>query len=98
MMANTFQQLRARRVELLALAERRGAKDVRVFGSVARGQDVAGSDIDFLVRMEQGRSLVDLVGLQHDLADTLGCAVDVVSERGLNPYLREQILRDALPL
>jgi uncharacterized protein len=97
-MKTTMQSLRARRAELLALAERRGATDLRVFGSVVRGQDAAESDIDFLVRMEPGRSLVDLIGLQHDLADTLGRRVDVVSEGGLNPYLRERILRDARPL
>lgn len=94
----TLEQLRRRRIELLAIAARRGARDLRVFGSVARGEEVQTSDVDFLVRMEPGRSLVDLVDLREDLMAALGRPVDVVSERGIYPYLRERILREAVPL
>lgn len=94
----TLEKLRHRRSELLAIAARRGARDLRVFGSAARGEDTPDSDLDFLVRMERGRSLVDLVALREELAAALDRPVDVVSERGIYPYLRERILREAIPL
>lgn len=71
---------------------------MRVFGSRARGDSRAHSDIDLLVRFEPGRGLLDLAGFKLELEELLGCAVDVVTEAGLSPYLREQILRDAVPL
>lgn len=94
----TLDILRQRRSELLAIAARHGASHVRVFGSVARGEDAGESDVDFLVRMEKGRSLLDLVGLRHGLEDALSRPVDVVSENGIYPYLRQRILDEALPL
>jgi predicted nucleotidyltransferase len=80
------------------IAARRGACNLRVFGSVARGESHAGSDLDLLVEMEQGRTLLDLVGLWQDLEEALGRRVDVVSEGGLSPHLRERILSEAVPL
>jgi predicted nucleotidyltransferase len=94
----TLEQLRQRRVELFTIAARRGVKGLRVFGSVARGEDTQASDIDFLVEMEPGRSLLDLAGLQEDLSKTLGRPVDVISERGIYPYLRDRILNEAVSL
>lgn len=81
--APSMDELRGRRPELLTVFIRNGASDVRVFGSVARGEQGPGSDVDFLVRMEVGRSLFDLAGLVGELEELLGCPVDVVSEGGL---------------
>ncbi len=95
----TLNELKAsKREEILRLASKRGARNLRVFGSVARGEDDAESDIDFLVDLEPGRSLMDLGGLQIDLEHLLGGKVDVVSSRGLRERVRECILRDAVPL
>jgi predicted nucleotidyltransferase len=91
----TLDELRRRRERLLDLAARHGAMNLRVFGSVARGEAQNGSDVDFLVEMTAGRSLLDLGGLQMDLSEELGCKVDVVSDRGLKPPRRERILAEA---
>jgi predicted nucleotidyltransferase len=86
----TFETLRARREEILKLAEEHGAYNVRVFGSVARGETTPESDIDFLVRWDYGRvSAWGGVGLDLDLEALLGHSVDVVSENGLSPLLKE---------
>ena len=90
--------LREKREEILAIAARHGASSLRVFGSAARGETGQDSDIDFLVEMEEGRSLLDHVALWQDLEDLLGCEVDVVSVRGLHWYIREHVVQDALPL
>lgn len=90
--------LKRHRVEVLRLAARYGATDVRVFGSVARGEADEASDIDLVVRLAPGRSLFDLGGLTMDLADLLGRRVDVVTERGLRPRIRERVLREAIPV
>lgn len=90
--------LRTRREEILGYAAEHGARNVRVFGSIARGEPAAGSDVDLLVEMEPGRSLIDLVGLWQDLEDLLGTHVDVLSEGGVSPFLRERIYADAMPL
>jgi predicted nucleotidyltransferase len=90
--------LKAKREEILRIAERHGARNVRLFGSVARGEADAKSDVDVLVDMEPGRSLLDMGGLLMDLQDLLGCRVDVVSERGLRERIRERVLQEAIPL
>jgi len=84
--------------EILRMAARHGAKNIRVFGSVARGDADAASDVDVLVDMEPGRSLLDMGGLLMDLQDLLGCSVDVVTERGLRPRIRDRVLAEAVPL
>ena len=95
----TVEELRSRyRHQILTLSAQRGAHNVRVFGSVARGEQQAGSDVDFLVDFEPGRSLLDLTGLWLDLEKALGCKVDVISSRGLRPRLAPEILRDAVSL
>jgi len=90
--------VRAKREEILQIAARRGARNVRVFGSVARGEAGPESDVDVLVDLEPGRSLFDLGGLLMDLQDLLGCKVDVVTEKGLHWYIRDRVLKEAVPL
>jgi hypothetical protein len=86
------------REAILALAVQHGARDVRVFGSVARGEEGARSDIDLLIRLDPGRTLLDLTGLSQGLEDLLGCKVDVVTEGGLYHRLRDRILAEARPV
>lgn len=93
---NTF--LRQKRAAILALAAQHGARNVRVFGSVARGDDGPASDIDFLVELEPGRSLLDHAALLLDLEQLLGRKVDVATERSLKARLRAQVLKEAVPL
>jgi hypothetical protein len=90
--------LQSRRNDILSLAARHGARNVRVFGSVARGEARPDSDVDILVDMEPGRSLFDLGGLLYDLQTLLGVDVDVVTEKGLRPRIRAQVMREAIPL
>ncbi len=94
----TLDHLRERRDQILALASRHGARNVRVFGSVARGDAVAGSDLDLVVDFDSGRSLMDHGELVLDLEAVLGCRVDVVSARGLGDRFRERVLADAVVL
>ena len=94
----TDELIRLKRKEILRIAARYGGRNVRVFGSVARGDADELSDIDFLVDMEAGRSLLDLGGLLMDLQVTLGRNVDVVTERGLNPRIRERVLKEAIEI
>ena len=87
-----------RRDEILRLAERRGAHNLRVFGSVARGEANENSDLDLLVAWEPGRSLMDHAGLVEDLQELLGMKVHVGTEKSLHWYVRGRILREATPL
>jgi hypothetical protein len=95
---NADELLKARRLEILSLARKYGAHNVRIFGSVARGEARPDSDIDFLVELEPGRSLFDLGGLVYELRNLLGIEVDVVTEKGLRHRIRESILREAVPV
>ena len=90
--------LQEKREDILRVAAKRGAYNVRVFGSVARGEADSKSDIDILVDMEPGRSLFDLGGLLMDLQDLLGHDVDIVTERGLRERIRERVLKEAIAL
>ncbi len=83
---------------ILAIAARHGARNVRVFGSVARGEATGDSDLDLLVEMETGRTFLDLVGFWQDLEDLLGTRVDVLTDGGISPHLRDRILAEAVPL
>ena len=85
------------RAAVLDLARRHGARGIRVYGSVARGQATAQSDLDLMVEWEPDRSLLDVVGLKQDLEDLLGVTVDIGSERGLHWFIRDQVLREAVP-
>lgn len=86
------------REQILALAAKYGAFNVRVFGSVVHGTADKDSDIDFLVDLEEGRSLFDLGGMLMDLQDLLQREVDVVTEKGLHWYIKDKILKEAKPL
>ncbi len=90
--------LAGRRAEILRVCAEHGARNVRVFGSAARGEATEDSDIDLLVELEPGRSLLDLSGLVADLEALLGRKVDVVTEDGLYWLLRRRILKEARPL
>jgi hypothetical protein len=90
--------LQEKRAEVLRIAKQHGAKNIRVFGSVARGSDTPDSDIDFLVELEPGRSLLDLGGLLMDLQGLFGRKVDVVTEKGLHWFIKDKILEEARPL
>lgn len=95
---SVLRSVTAKRADILAAAERRGAHNVRLFGSVARGGARSDSDADFLVDLDRGRSLLDLGGLLMDLESILGRKVDVVTPAGLRPRVRESVLKDARPL
>jgi predicted nucleotidyltransferase len=86
-----------KKAEILRLAETHGGHNIRVFGSVARGDNAENSDVDFLVEFEKGRSLFDLIGLKLDLQALLGSTVDVVTPNSLR-YIRERVLAEARPL
>ena len=90
--------LKEKREEILRIAARHGARNVRVFGSVARGEADAQSDIDLLVEFEPDRSLLDHAALWLELQELLGCKVDVVSEGGVKARIRDRVLREALPV
>ena len=95
-MSQAFTKLNA--VVIREIAGRHGATHVRVFGSCARGEQKPESDLDLLVDLEPGRSILDLVAIKQDLEDLLGKRVDVVTERSLSPYVRDAVLKDALTL
>ncbi|MBP0017739.1 MAG: nucleotidyltransferase family protein [Cyanobacteria bacterium SBLK] len=90
--------LDSKREEILNLAAKHGAFNVKIFGSVARGEETADSDIDFLVELEADRSLLDRIGLMQDLEDFLGYKVDVANVKGLREEFRDRILREAIVL
>lgn len=90
--------LHERRNDILRIAAAYGAGAVRVFGSWARDEVRPASDLDLLIRLDPGRTLLDLVAIKQDLEDLLGHPVDVVTEAGISPYIREQVLREAVGL
>jgi predicted nucleotidyltransferase len=87
-----------KRAAILDAARRHGAHSIRVHGSAARGQATARSDLDLLLEWEPDRSLLDVVGLKQDLEELLGVTVDIGSERGLHWFIRNEVLREAVPL
>jgi predicted nucleotidyltransferase len=93
--------LQDKRDEILRIAAGHGTRDVRVFGSLARDEAGPESDIDILVELDHGRSLLDIITIKtikQDLEDLLGCDVDVVTEAAISPYIREEVLREAVSL
>jgi predicted nucleotidyltransferase len=90
--------LLARREEIIALAAKHKAENVRVFGSVARGEANENSDVDLLVNFLPGASLFDLIDLKEDAEQLLGTSVDIVSEGGISPFLEQRILSEAVDL
>ena len=94
-----FEQiLKQKRDDILKIASRYGARKVRVFGSVIRGEDRPDSDVDFLVELEENRSLMDLGGLLMDLQKLLGRNVDIVTEKGLHWYIKDRVIQEAKPI
>jgi len=94
----SINELKSKREEILRIAAEHGASNVRVFGSTARGEAGPESDIDLLVELDEGRSLLDHIALIQDLHDLLGQEVDVVEYGALRPRIKERILREATPL
>ena len=92
------ERLTEKRAEVLRAAERHGARNVRLIGSVARGDARADSDLDILVELEQGRSLLDHAALMIELETLLGCKVDIATEQGLRPRVRDRVLVEAVAL
>lgn len=90
--------LDSKRKDIMDTAARYGACNIRIFGSVARGEDDENSDIDFLVDMEPGRSLLDLGGLLVELQELLGCPVDIVTANGLKERIRSRVMSEAVNL
>lgn len=90
--------LERHRLDILRIARSHGARRIRVFGSFARGEERADSDLDVLVDLEPGRDLLDIVAIKQDLESLLGLGVDVVTERAVSPYMRESVLREAATL
>jgi uncharacterized protein len=95
---DTAERVKNNRTEILRLAREHGARNVRLFGSIARGDATPESDVDILVELEPGRNLLDLSGLLLDLQDLLGCKVDVVTEKALHWYIRDKVLQEAVPI
>jgi predicted nucleotidyltransferase len=93
-----LQAVQQKRQEILAVTRVHGLLNVRIFGSIVRGEDTPQSDIDFLVDLEEGRTLLDMGGALIKLQELLGRKVDIVTERGLHWYLRDNILKEAQPL
>ena len=90
--------VQAKREDILHIAAKYGASNVRLFGSRARGDARSDSDVDFLVDMPSGCSLLDVGRLIMDLQEALGCKVDVVEPEGLHWYIRDRVLEEAIPL
>lgn len=90
--------LQASRDDIARIASAHGARNIRVFGSAGRGEASSTSDLDLLVEMSDGRNLLDLIAFSNELEDALGVEVDIVTESGLSPYLRERILAEAVAL
>jgi hypothetical protein len=90
--------LQTRREEIVEIAQRYGASNVRVFGSRARGEARPDSDVDILVTVGERTSLLDIIAIKQDLEDLLGSTVHLVTEDAISPYIREKILEQAIAL
>ena len=91
-------ELKQKRMEIIRIASGHGAKKVRVFGSLARGESGMHSDVDFLVEMEHGRTLLDIIAIKQDLEEFLQRKVDVITEAAISPYIRHEILNQAVSI
>ncbi len=87
-----------RRENILKIAKAHGATNIKIFGSYAHGDEQPGSDIDLLVELEPGRSLLDIIAIKQDIEDMINRRVDVVTAGALSPYIREEIMKEAIAL
>ena len=94
----TLSQIQQQRAEILRIAHAHGADNLRVFGSVVRGEATESSDLDLLVRFSMNTSLIDHIALMQDLEDMLGVKVDVVNEKVLHPLIRDRVLSEVVVL
>ena len=92
------QLIQQKRHTILAIATTYGVKSIKYFGSIGRNEAGPASDLDLLVEFEPGYTLLDLIAIKQDLEDLLGCPVDVVTEAALSPYIRQQVLAEAIRL
>ena len=93
-----LEQIKERAPAVYSVAARHGARNIRIFGSLVRGEDGKDSDVDMLVDMDDDRSLLDLVAVERELSKLLNRKVDVVVDGGISPYLRDRICAEAIPL
>lgn len=93
-----LESLRSQRANVLQIAAKHGASNIQIFGSTARKEDTQTSDVDFLVNLDEQRTLLDQISLIQDLEDLLGCRVDVVEPNCLHETIRSQVLQEAIPL
>jgi len=91
-------QLKNYREDILEIAERHNAPNIRVFGSVARGEADEDSDVDFLIDVSSKQSIFDVIRLIRALSELLGCKVDVAQSTVLHPMMRDEVLKEAIPL
>lgn len=94
----TFKELQALKKDIQRITEKYGGHNIKVFGSVAHDMSKQSSDIDLLIDLEKGRTLLDIVAIKQDLEEFLKCEVDIVTKNSLNPYLRDAILKSAINL
>ena len=94
----SFNDIRSQRDKITELAEKRGVRNIRVFGSYARGDADENSDLDLLVSMDEDRSLLDRIGFMHDVEDLLHIKVDVVNENALHHSIRDEVIKDGVLL
>ena len=90
--------IKSKREEILNIAQKFGAKNVRIFGSMARGEENPESDLDIIVEMEKGSSLLDIIAIKQYIEELLGRKVEVVTEASISPYIRNTVLREAVNL
>jgi predicted nucleotidyltransferase len=90
--------VKKRKDDILRISGQHGAHNVRIFGSRARKDSSETSDLDILVEMQPNSTLLDLIAIKQDLEDLLGCKVDVVTESSLSPYIKDDILKEAVSL
>jgi len=91
-----IEELKQKRDEIISIVRRNGGREVRIFGSLVRGDSRNDSDVDFLIELEPGRSLLDIIAIKQDLEELLQRKVDVVTENAVSPYIRAEVLGQAI--
>jgi len=95
---NLNQRVQELRAQIIQIIKLHGATQPKLFGSLARGTAGPNSDLDILISLNAGRSLLDIIAIKQDLEDLLGCKVDVMTEAAISPYIRAQVLQEAVML